>query len=143
MKSLCLRPTDHFSSVRAPEEARGEIPSCEAKQRTRNMKLTVAIVTALSAGELAHGFVVPSGQPLVSCSSTSTALERQPNKRGSNTCPVSMKASEQGVQAMDRTQMLKSAALAFGAVVVTGNPSESFAATAVDYNKVTRTACAV
>lgn len=108
------------------------------------MKLTVAIVTALSAGELAHGFVVPSGQPLVSCSSTSTALERQANKRGSNTCPVSMKASEQGeVQAMDRTQMLKSAALAFGAVVVTGNPSEGFAATAVDYNKVTSTACAV
>eukprot|EP00904_Undaria_pinnatifida_P002837 jgi/Undpi1/12554/HiC_scaffold_6.g02223.m1 len=98
------------------------------------MKLTIAIATALSLHEAANGFVVPSGRLTISSTSSSTAT------RG-NTCGLSMKADEAGVMSspmpMDRRNMLQSAALAFGAALVTGstNPSKASAA-AVDYSKV-------
>lgn len=88
------------------------------------MKLTIAVATALSLHEVAHGFVVPSA-PLTISSASSRAARS--NSRG-----LSMKADH---MPMDRKNMLQSAALAFGAALATGNPSQVSAAD-VDYGKV-------
>lgn len=98
------------------------------------MKLTIAIATALSFHEAAHGFVIPSGRLTISSTSSSTST------RG-NTCGLNMKADEaRGMSSsmpMDRKNMLQSAVLAFGAALATStvDPSEASAA-AVDYGKV-------
>ncbi|CAN0334401.1 unnamed protein product, partial [Ectocarpus fasciculatus] len=94
------------------------------------MKLTVAMVAALSAREsLAF---VPSVNPVRSTSSSATAAQ----------CTVRMAAgvdqgaSEMSSVPMGRKQMLQSAAAAaFGAVFVSANPSQSFADGSVDYKK--------
>lgn len=96
------------------------------------MKLTVAMVAALSAREsLAF---VPSFNAVRSTSSTAAAQ--------GNMCTVRMAAgvdqgaSEMSSVPMGRKQMLQSAAAAaFGAAFVSANPSQSVADSSVDYKK--------
>lgn len=137
-----MKDARHTATVsRCPDLARlGELSVVERSEGDNPtktiMKLTAAFVTALSAGEVAHGFVVPSAPLGVSSPSSRAATGSLP----SNTCGVSMKAEDGSgmatTQSMDRRQMLQSAAFAFGAALVTANPSTSFAATSVDYSKV-------
>lgn len=102
------------------------------------MKLGMAIVAGLSAGEQALAFVPPT---LLGSTSTTTTAAR-------SKCALHMKAGGGEERArsivaegksMDRKQMLQSVAAAgFGAMLFSGNPSPSFADTAVDYTKASQ-----